>query len=96
MVWDAHEIRQLPAPDHPAGFRYATRTAVKHRIDQFAAMDQHQRTRLSHRLTGAGGFSFNTLIHLTRHSGLHIPSTTATALTQGIGPSGNGLGLQGS
>jgi hypothetical protein len=95
MVWDAHEIRQLPAPDHPAGFRYATRTAVKHRIDQFAPMDQDQRAGISNRLAGAVGFSLNTAVHLTRHSGLHIPSTTATALTQGIGPSGNGLGLQG-
>jgi hypothetical protein len=58
-------------------------------------MYQHQRTGISNRLAGAGGFSFNTAVHLTRHSGLHIPSTTATALTQGISPSGNGLGLQG-
>jgi hypothetical protein len=94
MVRDAHEVRKLLAPDHPAGFRDATRTAVEHRIDQFAAMDQHQRTRLGHRLTGAGGFSFNTLVHLTRHGGLHIPATTAIALTKGIRSSGDGLGFQ--
>jgi hypothetical protein len=67
---------------------------VKHRIDQFAAMDQHQRSGLSYRLACADGFSLNTLIHLTRHGGLHIPSTTTTALPKGIRPRGDGLGLQ--
>jgi hypothetical protein len=93
MVWDAHEIRELLTPDHPAGFSDATRTAVKHRINQFAAMDQHQRTGLSHRLAGTGGFSLNTPVHLTCDAGLHIPSTSATALPKGIGPSSDGLGF---
>jgi hypothetical protein len=68
---------------------------VKHRVDQFSAMDKHQRTGIGDGLASAGSFSLNTAVHLTSHSGLHIPTTATTALAQGIGTGSDGLGPKG-
>ena len=96
VIGNAHQIGQLVSPHHAAGFRDAAGTAVEHRIDQLAAVHQHQGTGAGHRLAGAGGLRLHPAVDLAGHGGLHIPATTAAALLQGIGPSGHRLGLQSS
>ena len=96
VIGDADQIGMLAAPDHPTRLGHPARTAVEDGIDQATAVHEHQRTGARHRLACARRFRLHAAVHLTRHRGLHIPGTTATALFQGIGARGHGLGLQGS
>ena len=96
VIGDADQIGMLAAPDHPTRLGHPARTAVEDGIDQATAVHEHQRTGARHRLACARGFRLHAAVHLTRHRGLHIPGTTATALFQRIGARGHGLGLQGS
>ena len=96
VVRHAHQVGELVAPDHAAGLRDATGTAVEHSIDQLAPMHQHQGAGAGDRLAGARGFGLDAEIHLAGHRGLQVPAPPAAALLQGIGARSHSLSLQGS
>ena len=94
-IGNAHQIRELLAPDVTAVLGAAAAAAVEHRVGELAAEDQHLAAGGGNRFAGGGGFSLHPLVDLAADRGTQVERSGRFSLAQGIGTGGDRLSAQG-